>query len=111
MIWPPLKAWTSLKPINGHSHFVAINYGGDRSNRWVILLSVIDGNCLIKVSWLELKNKSLWTHGWNENKILVSSDLLNNKIENNIDCCNSPSSDSGLTIPLFDGEIRPWFKD
>ena len=111
MIWPPFKAWTSLKSINGCSHFVAINYGGNLSKRWVILLSVIDGNCIIKVSWSELNNKSLWTLGWNQNKSLTCSDLLRNKIENNIHCCNHTSNDSGLTIPLFIGKIRPWFKD
>ena len=49
MIWPPVKAWTSKVEINNQIYFVAINYGGTLLTRWVILMSVIDSDVLVKV--------------------------------------------------------------
>ena len=49
--WPPNKAWTSTKLIVGYRHFVAINYGGKSRNRWVQLVSVLDGRARLKLAW------------------------------------------------------------
>ena len=54
MIWPPVKAWTSKVYINDQIHFVAINYGGELHKRWVVFMSVLDRDVVVKVSWSKL---------------------------------------------------------
>ena len=76
MIWPPLKAWTSKSRINGKLHFVAINYGGELLNRWVVLMSVLDSSVVVKVSWSQLIDSSNWESGWDEVNYLNSSEFL-----------------------------------
>jgi len=109
MIWPPLKAWTSKSPIDGQVHFVAINYGGELLNRWVLFMSVLDSNLVVKVSWSQLFDLSNWEPGWDEISYIKSSKLVNNK--SNIETIefSYPSIDSGLTIPISEHTIRPWF--
>ena len=58
MNWPPNKAWTSESSINGFHHFVAFNYGGNGNNRWVNMVSVLDGNVCFRIAWPELTNDS-----------------------------------------------------
>ena len=110
MIWPPVKAWTRKIHIDGHVHFVAINYGGELLEKWVILMSVIDSNVVIKVPWFELLDSSIWESGWDEINNKESSKQVNNKAEVCTTDLSYPSSDSGLTIPLNKNSIRPWFK-
>tara|TARA_Y100001968_G_scaffold120423_1_gene109675 strand:- start:719 stop:1057 length:339 start_codon:yes stop_codon:yes gene_type:complete len=109
MTWPPLKAWTSKNIIEGQRHFVAINYGGEKLQRWVILMSVIDSAVVIKVVFSQLVDSSNWKHGWQEKIYLDSSTSSNNKIEIRRNKCSKPSFDSGLTIPITKNFIRPWF--
>jgi len=109
MSWPPLKAWTSNESIDGQIHFVAINYGGRRGERWVILMSVLDSDNVIKISWSNLNDSCKWECGWYENKSSRFS-KLNNRIEIKNTKCTIPSTDSGLTIPITKDSIRPWFK-
>ena len=111
MIWPPVKAWTSLVPIEGKLHFIAINYGGKLLNKWVILMSVIDSNIVVKVPWLKLADSSKWKCGWDEINISGSSDLVNSENDIKITECAYPSNDSGLTIPIAKNNIRPWFEN
>ena len=66
MIWPPVKAWTSKINLNGHIHFVAINYGGELLKRWVLLMSVLDSTVVVKVPWSQLVDLSKWEAGWDE---------------------------------------------
>ena len=108
MIWPPLKAWTSKFSINEQIHFVAINYGGELLNRWVVLMSVLDSSVIIKVSWLQLVDLSYWESGWVERKYVEPYKLVDYKGDLiNADSCH-PSNDSGLTIPISKNKIRPW---
>ena len=109
MIWPPIKAWTCKSGINGHVHFVAINYGSELLNKWVILMSVIDSRIVIKISWSELKSSSNWGSGWDNLEIPESSKLKNNINFETTDL-NYASDDSGLTIPINKNNIRPWFE-
>ena len=111
MIWPPLKAWTSKKPIEGQRHFVAINYGGESTERWVILMSVLDSSLLLKVSWSQLIDPSNWKCGWDKNNDFTTNKLINSKCQ--IRTTESPtlSVDSGLTIPISRNIIRPWFSN
>ena len=110
MIWPPVKAWTSKLSIQGQIHFVAINYGGELSRKWVILMSVLDSSVILKVSWSQLVDSSNWKSGWVEKNYIESSKLVNNKSDlKNTYLCH-PSTDSGLTIPISQNTIRPWFE-
>ena len=109
MIWPPVKAWTSKVYINGQVHFVAINYGGDLLSRWVVLMSVLDSTVVVKVLWSQLVDLSNWKPGWDEISYVESYELVNNKSDINITDFSNPSIDSGLTIPISEDNIRPWF--
>ena len=109
MIWPPVKAWTSKKVINGQLHFVAINYGGKSKDRWVDLMSVLDSSVVVKVSWLQLIDPLNWESGWKENNYTNSFKLVNNKVMMRATNMTCLSNDSGLTIPITKKNIRPWF--
>ena len=109
MIWPPLKAWTCKSSIDGQVHFVAINYGSELLNKWVVLMSVIDSSVVVKVSWSQLVDSSKWKPGWDEIYYVESSKLVNNKSNVKTPTCSNPSIDSGLTVPISKNIIRPWF--
>ena len=109
MIWPPVKAWTSKVSINDQVHFVAINYGGELLERWVVLMSVLDSNLIIKVSWSQLIDLSKWKAGWDEGNYIESSKSVNNKNDIKTSEFSHLSTDSGLTIPISEHSIRPWF--
>ena len=110
MIWPPLKAWTSKLSIRGNIHFVAINYGGELSNKWVVLMSVLDSSVVVKVAWSQLIDSSQWETGWDEMTNLKSFKEMD--VKNNVRTpdFSHPSWDSGLTIPIDGNSIRPWFE-
>ena len=111
MTWPPVKAWNSKFKIYNQIYFVAINYGGSQPNRWVILMSVIDSSIVVKVPWSKLVDSSSWESGWDEEiNFSETSDLIINKSNENITDLYCPSIDSGLTIPISENSIRPWFE-
>ena len=109
MIWPPVKAWTSKSSIEGNLFFVAINYGGKSSNRWVVLMSVLDSSLVVKVLWSQLVDSSRWESGWGKINNDKSLKLASNKSYTKTPELRSPSFDSGLTIPICKSTIRPWF--
>ena len=109
MIWPPVKAWTSKYRIDSQVHFVAINYGGKSLDRWVVLMSVIDASVVVKVFWSQLIDPSNWESGWGENNSCNSSEIVNEKDKKNTIIQTHLSPDSGLTIPITNDFIRPWF--
>ena len=111
MIWPPEKAWTSMTKIDGQVHFVAINYGGELLNRWVVMMSVLDSNIVVKVYWSKLVDSTNWKSGWGEISNLESYKLVNNKGYIKTTEFLQPSIDSGLTIPISKNTIRPWFRE
>tara|TARA_B100000700_G_C14343036_1_gene533570 strand:- start:50 stop:379 length:330 start_codon:yes stop_codon:yes gene_type:complete len=108
MNWPPAKAWTSINSINGFNHFVAINYGGKGSSRWVIFVSVLDGNTLLRLSWDEIKHSSNWIKGWSLIESKGKTDLLSNNMFDNKRSCLHSSNDSGFQIPTTNKKIRKW---
>ena len=110
MIWPPVKAWTRKVPIDGKAHFVAINYGGELLNKWVVLMSVIDSSLIVKVSWSQIVDSFNWEPGWGEINHIGSSKLADNKDDLKTIDFSDPSIDSGLTIPITKNTIRPWFE-
>ena len=109
MIWPPVKAWTSKNSIKGQVHFVAINYGGELLNRWVVMMSVIDSTLVLKVSWSQLSDLSNWQAGWDERNYIENSKSFDNISDLKTTDFSHPSTDSGLTIPISKNTIRPWF--
>ena len=109
MTWPPVKAWTSFTPVDGQVYFVALNYGCELLNKWVLLMSVLDSNVVIKVSWSQLLDGSKWKSGWDEINCVESCKLVNDKRDVETLSFSYPSTDSGLTIPITKKTIRPWF--
>ncbi len=110
MTWPPVKAWTSKQYIDDQLYFVAINYGGKSSDRWVVLMSVLDSSVVVKVSWSQLLEQSIWESGWDGNSFSNSPELVKRKCEIKTTKSIQPSQDSGLTIPINENTtIRPWF--
>ena len=110
MDWPPVKAWTSKFLIEGQVHFVAINYGGKLQKKWVVLMSVLDSDVVVKVYWHQLNDRAAWECGWNESNY---SDLLKldyEKYKLKELRLEKVSTDSGLTIPITKNTIRPWFR-
>ncbi|WP_320667999.1 TIGR02450 family Trp-rich protein [Prochlorococcus sp. MIT 1307] len=112
MRWPPNKSWTSIYSRNGYRHFVAINYGGKKKERWVALVSVLDGKSRFVVPWSEMQDNSKWISGW----LSLAKDEANSCSEEfgNIElakACLHPSKDSGLLIPSEKNLIRPWDYD
>ncbi len=109
MIWPPVKAWTSKVCLNGQIHFVAINYGDDLVSRWVILMSVLDSTVVVKVPCSQLFDLSKWEAGWGERNYIESSKIDSAKSDVKTTDFSNASIDSGLTIPISQNTIRPWF--
>ena len=115
MEWPPKKSWTSTSLRVGYRHFVAINYGVLDKKRWVGLVSVLNGNARLRVSFEELSDSSKWNSGW----LKLSREEANPSLENETCAkklyleaenpfCLHPSFDSGLLISKESPEIRPW---
>ena len=95
--------------INDQFHFVAINYGGELRNRWVVFMSVLDANVIVKVSGSQLIDLSKWEAGWDERNYIEYSKSINNKNYIKTSQFSLLSTDSGLTIPISGHSIRPWF--
>lgn len=112
--WPPIKSWTRIVSLEGSHYFVAINYGGNRQNRWVNLVSVLDGDVRTKVNWEEMKDSSIWLIGWKNldslrrYRALDKKSITNKTIKPFENCCLHASSDSGLGLPIKVGTIRKW---
>ena len=70
--------WTSLKKINGWSHYEVLNI--DKKNDKIELFAVCEKEKRVTVKKEELKNKSIWVRGWdsemNKDKSLSLMDKL-----------------------------------
>jgi len=56
--------WTSNKPINGLRHFVLVNETKEKENITFLMVSVIDSEINLKISYEELINSGNWQKGW-----------------------------------------------
>ena len=56
--------WTSDKPINGLRHFVLVNENKEKGNMFFLMVSVLDSEINLKVSYEELINSGNWYVGW-----------------------------------------------
>lgn len=55
--------WTSTKSINGLRHFVLLNKINEK-DKIFLMVSVIDVEISLKISYRELLNSEKWNEGW-----------------------------------------------
>ena len=56
--------WTSNKPINGLRHFVLINETKEKGSLIILMVSVLDSEINLKITYEELINSGNWVKGW-----------------------------------------------
>ena len=56
--------WTSNKPINGLRHFVLVNETKEKGNMIFLMVSVLDSEINLQITYEELKNSGNWSNGW-----------------------------------------------
>ena len=66
--------WTSLKKLNGWSHYEVINI--DKKNNNIELFAVCEKEKRVVVKKEDLKNKNLWLRGWKQKAIIDNNSSL-----------------------------------
>ena len=56
--------WTSNKSINGLRHFVLLNETKEKGNITFLMVSVVDSEINIEITYEELINSGNWQKGW-----------------------------------------------
>ena len=56
--------WTSNKPIKGLRHFVLVNETKEKENIIFLMVSVLDSEINLKITYEELINSGNWYKGW-----------------------------------------------
>ena len=56
--------WTSNKPINGLRHFVLVNETREKEKIIFLIVSVLDSEINLRVTYEELINSGNWHKGW-----------------------------------------------
>ena len=56
--------WTSNKTINGLRHFVLVNENKEKGNITFLMVSVLDSEINLKITYEELINSRNWEKGW-----------------------------------------------
>ena len=56
--------WTSKIPINGLRHFVLLNEMKEKANIIFLMVSVLDTEIYLKITYEELINSGNWCKGW-----------------------------------------------
>ena len=56
--------WTSNKTINGLRHFVLVNETKEKGNIIFLMVSVIDSEINLRLTYEELINSGNWYEGW-----------------------------------------------
>ena len=82
--------WTSIKPINGLRHFVLVNETREKEKIIFLIVSVLDSEINLRVTYEELINSGNWCEGWINLPKLQSIteeylDYKSSKIEEGID--------------------------
>ena len=79
--------WTSNKPINGLRHFVLINETNEERNKFFLMVSVLDSEIYLKISYEELINSGNWYKGWINlpNLESITKDYVNYKFRKKIE--------------------------
>ena len=73
--------WTSNKAINGLRHFVLVNKMKEKGNLIFLMVSVLDSEIYLKITYEELINSGNWYKGWiNLPKLLsITEEYVNYK--------------------------------
>ena len=81
------NCWTSNKPINGLRHFVLVNETKKKGNMLFTMVSVLDSEINLKISYEELINSGNWYKGWiNLSKIeSITQEYCNYKSSNKVE--------------------------
>ena len=58
------NCWTSNKTINGLRHFVLVNETQEKGNVIFLMVSVLDSEINLKITFEELTNSGEWYKGW-----------------------------------------------
>jgi tryptophan-rich hypothetical protein len=77
--------WTSLKKINGWSHYEVLNV--DKKNNKIELFAVCEKEKRVTITQEQLKNKLIWRRGWepkSSKSNLLQSSLLEQLINGEI---------------------------
>ena len=56
--------WTSNKPIDGLRHFILVNETKKKENTFFLMVSVLDSEISLKITYEELVNSGNWYKGW-----------------------------------------------
>ena len=56
--------WTSNKSINGLRHFVLVNETKEKRNIIFLMVSVLDSEINLKITFEELVSSGNWSKGW-----------------------------------------------
>ena len=56
--------WTSNQTINGLRHFVLVNETKEKGNISFLMVSVLDSEINLKITYEELINSGNWLKGW-----------------------------------------------
>ena len=56
--------WTSNKPINGLRHFVLVNKTKEKGKNFYLMVSVVDCDINLKITFKDLINSGNWHKGW-----------------------------------------------
>ena len=56
--------WTSNKPIKGFRHFVLVNETKEKGNITFLMVSVVDSEINLEITYEELINSGNWHKGW-----------------------------------------------
>ena len=56
--------WTSKKPIIGLKHFVLVNKIKEKGQKFFLMVSVVDCEINLKITYKELINSGNWERGW-----------------------------------------------
>ena len=56
--------WTSKKTIIGLKHFVLVNQTIEKGQKFFLMVSVVDCEVNLKITYKELLNSGNWARGW-----------------------------------------------
>ena len=94
--------WTSNRPIKGLRHFVLVNNAKEKRNTIFLMVSVLDSEINLKVTYDELINSGNWYKGWiNLPKLhSITEDYVNYKSSNKLGDINAVfvNEDSAFNI-------------
>jgi len=94
--------WTSKKPINGLRHFVLVNETKEKGNISFLMVSVLDSEINLKITYEELTNSGNWYKGWiNLPKLQsITEEYVNYKSSNKLEDINAifVNEDSAFNI-------------